>query len=138
VPNEVYPCPNCDKNVAYEARYCLNCGEPLFSVQADASETPQIGYPCPYCDVTVSCTARFCPICGQKLHLPGKNKQQVERRGKDALTVDERSLLDYLQQHDYQIRLSEAAKSLEISARRIRLLLWALQTKGKVRIRRTF
>ena len=138
MPAGIFPCPNCGKNVAEEARYCLNCGEPLFSIQAEASDKPQVGYPCPYCDVTVSPAARFCPICGHKLSLPGKTRQWGNRRGQAALSVDEKSLLDYLQQHDYRIKLSEAGKSLGISARRTRLLLLALQNKRLIAMRRTF
>ena len=138
MPEGDHPCPKCGKSVADEARYCLDCGEPLFSVELDTSKTHQAGYPCPYCDVMVSYAARFCPICGQKLHLAGKNGPEIESQGQAALNVYEKLLLDYLQEHDYQIRLSDAARSLEIGARRIRSLLASLQNKGLVRIRRTF
>ena len=58
MPPPNYPCPQCRKPVAYDAKRCTNCGEALFEI---------MGYYCTRCGSDVEDEWTVCPRCGEPL-----------------------------------------------------------------------
>ena len=52
-------CPNCNKEIPSEAKFCLHCGT---KVEVDASTID-----CPSCHARIPKDSKFCPDCGNAI-----------------------------------------------------------------------
>jgi predicted amidophosphoribosyltransferase len=119
-------CPSCGKKVARKAKFCWNCGEALVGPQINATEGLDGNYPCPYCNEDVTWIDTVCPHCTEELYVPGR-----------ILNEEEKRLLEYLREQDYETTLSQAADSLGMTTVKVQKLLQTLTKKGAIKVGKT-